>query len=251
MKLPLVGQYTLLAFLLISAASADDALAPLGKVATEWVKTRDETVKEQTEWATQRELLQTTVAALAERAQALEDQRDLLKARTAKDREDLAAMEADNERCRQALAATEATLADAAQKLIALRPQLPPRLSAALTLPYESLAGGKLSPSERMQVTISLLTRCEQFDRTVTVGQEVLSVQGEDRPKLLDAIYWGMSHGYAYERSTGKAWLGRPTAEGWKWEACPQAGAAVKALLAASEDRSEPQFIAVAAQLGK
>lgn len=251
MRLPPVGRIALLAAACLSAAFADDPLAPLGKVATEWVKTRDQTVKEQMEWASQRELLQTTVAALQERAQALEDQRDLLKARTARNRAELAAMEQENADCRQRLRASEDNLARVDAALVALRPQMPPRLASALTVAYQSLGDAKLGPSERMQVTIAFLTRCEQFDHTVTVGEEVLALQGEAQPRLVDSIYWGLSHGYAYERSSGRAWLGRPTAGGWQWEACPQAAGAVRTMLAASRDQAEPQFVEVAAQLGE
>lgn len=247
MKLP---RLPLMAAACLLTLHADDVMAPLGNVTAQWVATRDATVKAQAEWDSQRDLLQASIDAMRERAQTLEEQRDLLQARTTKNREDLAAQERENAECRQRLRESEQHVAAVDAALLALRPQLPPRLSAALAVVSRSLADPSVGPSERMQLTLTFLTRCEQFNHTITAGEEVLAVEGESRPRLLDSIYWGTSVGYAYDRTSGRAWLGRPSPEGWRWEPCPQAAAAVRTLLDAGQNQSEPQFVSVAAQIG-
>src|SRR4051812_48049565 len=119
---------------------APDSVEAIGKAAGEWVKTRAETVRLQSEWSSQRQLLESTGRAVAERAGSLEARRDELKARTAQEREELDKMEAANQAMTIDLQASEARLKSLNDRLLRLRPSLPPRLSAALELPYRSLA---------------------------------------------------------------------------------------------------------------
>jgi hypothetical protein len=63
-----------------------------------------------------------------------------------------------------------------------------------------------------MQLAMTVLNRCALFNRTVTCGDEVLTISGEQGAKSLEVIYWGLSHAYALDRAAGKAWYGAPGA---------------------------------------
>jgi Protein of unknown function (DUF3450) len=254
MKMP---RFTLLLFRLVLClllapvrSRASDSVDSVEKAATEWIKTRAETVRLETEWASQRELLESTVNALSERAKTIEDKRDNLKAKTIAERTEFATLQEKNQVAADRIQATDARLKELRDRLIQLRPSLPPRLSEALELPYRSLAGTELGPSERMQITMTVLNRCAQFNRMVTCGQEVLTIEGEPGPKSLEVIYWGLSRGYALDQAAGKVWLGAPGPKGWQWEAHPEAFPQVARLIAVYNDKSEPEFIAVPAKLG-
>src|SRR5450432_3558287 len=114
--------------------AASDPIDSVEKAAAEWVKTRTETVRLTAEWASQKELMEATVAALNQRAQSAEEKRDNLKAKTATAREEIAAVEAKNQLAADGLAKAEARLKAVQGKLLELRPSLPPRLSTALEL---------------------------------------------------------------------------------------------------------------------
>ena len=242
----------LLFFVFFPAAlgAGPDPIETVGKAATEWVKTRAETVRLESDWTTQRELLESTVTALNERAGRLEEQRDNLQAKTAKDRSELEVLQTKNRAAADGLQAVGVRLKAVGDSLIQLRPSLPPRLSAALEMPYRSLAGSELGLAERMQLTMTVLNRCAQFNRIVTGGEEVLTIDGEGGAKSFEVIYWGLSHGYALDRAGGKAWYGSPGPQGWRWEACPNAARQVAELLAIYNDKAEPVFVAVPAKLG-
>ncbi len=228
---------------------AADPIESLEKAAQEWVRVRAETVRLESDWGVQKELLASAASALAERAQAGEEKRDNLKAKTAADRTALAELQAKNQAAAEAMQATDARLKELQARLVRLRPSLPPRLSEALELPYRTLAEEKTGPSERMQVIMTILNRCVQFNRAVTSGEEVLTIDGEPGSKSLAVIYWGLSHGYALDRITGRAWMGAPGPAGWQWTAHPEAARAVAALIAIRNDKTEPEFIAVPARL--
>ncbi len=226
-----------------------DPIEAVGKTAGEWVKTRAETVRLQAEWASQRELLESTVHAVEERAGNLEVRRDELKARTAQEREELDAMEGKNRAMATGFQATEARLRSLDEKLLHLRPSLPPRLSAALELPYRSLSAAEIPLGERLQLTMTVLNRCVQFNRVVTHGEEVIKLPGESAARSLEVIYWGLSHGYALDRAGGRAWVGAPGPQGWQWEARADAVKPVSELIAIADDKTEPEFVNAPAQL--
>lgn len=228
-----------------------DPVDTLAKLSLDWVKTRAEAVRAESAWASQHELLDSTVKALEERARELETKRDLLKAKTAKDRGDLANLEIENQRLADQFSRLETCLKSIDDRLVKLRPQLPPKLSLALELPLLSLADPNLAPGERMAHTITVINRCAQFNRAVTFGEEIVAAPGEAKPKLLQTVYWGLSQGYAYDRGGRKAWLGSPGPEGWKWAPCLEAEASIRELIATFDEKAEPKFVAVPAAAGR
>lgn len=243
-----------MAFVFLAPAartSGADSLDQVDQLARDWVKLRVETTQIDTAWRSERELLESTLAALKERATLLEEKRDLARAKTAQGREELEALRAKHQAAAGDLRACEARAKALTEQLVALRPSLPPRLSDALEMSYRSLAAPELPFGERMQLAMNVLNRCAQFNRVVTAGEDVLTLEGEPTAKSLDVIYWGLSRGYAIDRAARKAWLGGPGAGGWRWEPTPEAYERVVRLLAMARDQADPGFVVVPAQVAK
>jgi hypothetical protein len=186
---------------------------------------------------------------MTERAQVLEERRASLGAKTARDRNEIETAQNSTQAAAAAMEAADAHLKGLRDQLVQLRPSLPPRLSEALELAFRSLAAADLSPSERMQATMTVLNRCAQFNRTVTYCDEVLAIEGEPGAKSYEVIYWGLSHGYALDRAARKVWLGSPGQKGWRWEARAEATRQVIGLIAVLKDKAEPEFAAVPARI--
>jgi hypothetical protein len=227
-----------------------DPVDALTKLSLDWVKLRSEATRTETAWASQRELLDSTVDALEARARELELKRDTLKAKTAKERSELDNLEIENQRLTSQFGRLEKELLAIGERLVKLRPRLPAKLSEALALPLLSLAEPDLPSGERVAHTITVLNRCAQFNRTVTFGEEILALPGEEKPKLLQTVYWGLSHGYAYDRGGSKAWIGSPGPDVWTWTACPDESS-VRDLIASFAENAEPTFVAVPAAAGR
>jgi hypothetical protein len=234
----------------MGAAPDTDPLLSGENAASEWIKTRLETTRIRGEWTADRPILVATIAGLKERAQSLEEKRDLLKAKTAKDREDTESLEAKNKAASEDLSGVETRLQALVGQLTALRPSLPPRLSEALEMSYRSLGNTHQAAGERMQLAMTILNRCALFNRTVTCGEEVLAIEGEPGEKSLEVIYWGLSHGYALDSAAGKAWYGSPGPRGWQWAQAADATRSVARLIAIYNDRADPDFVVVPASLG-
>ena len=220
------------------------------KSAEKWVDLRTENSRLETEWVTQKPLLESYVRALNDRIQSLEAKRDFLAAKSARDTEELAGIEAAN---RNGLAATQSTAARVQAvtgQLLRLRPSLPPRLSAALEMSYRTLAKPDASVNDRMQIATTVLGRCLQFNHDISYGQEALVLPGQEGERVVEVLYWGLGQGYALDRQAGKAWVGRPDATGWTWQPQPEAAAAITALMDIRQDKSDPSFVTLPAQLG-
>ena len=121
--------FLLLALPLTAATAPDvDPLAPSEKAAGEWIKVRLDTARLESQWLAEKPILQSLVGSMKDRAQALEERRDLLKAKTAKDREDLAGLRDKNQATADDLKAADQQLQALSARLRDLRPVLPPRL---------------------------------------------------------------------------------------------------------------------------
>jgi hypothetical protein len=254
MRHPVASSRLAQALLLLAAFAgvplrAADPIQEVGKITAEWVRTRAETNRLETGWVQEKALLASTLNGLKERADRLQDKRDHLLATTASERTEMAALTAKLTDAKDALKQTESRLLVLSDKILKLRPQLPPRLATALEMSYRSLAGKELSPGERMQLIMTVLNRCAQFNLSIDQGDEVLTLPGESAPKSVDVIYWGLSQGYALDRAAGKAWLGAPGPEGWHWEALEGAAPAVAGLFAIRRDEADPQLVTVPVRL--
>lgn len=224
-------------------------VASVQKAVSDWARIREETVRLESTWETERQLLESTLKTMQERATVLANEKKTLEAKTAGDRDALAKLASENSAAQAAIDATAARLKTVSQQLIELRPSLPPRLSRALELPYRSLASPTLSPGERMQHVTTVLNRCAQFNNTITYDEEPLTLSGDNQERLLEVIYWGTSHGYALDRTEGKAYFGAPSPRGWTWEPAPEAAKPVAELIAIYREKSDPRFIEVPARL--
>ena len=226
-----------------------DPVEALEKAAGDWVKARAEAARLETEWRQQQPLLESMASGFVERATTLEGRRDFLLAKTARDREEIAGLQAANKASAEGIAATEAEFKVMTGRLLGLRPSLPPRLSAALELPYKSLADAGLTLGERAQLVMTVLNRCTQFNRTITCEEELLTLEPGREARLLEVIYWGLSHAYALDRHAGQVWFGSPGTQGWRWEPMADGAGQVAALIEVYRSRAEPRFVEVPARL--
>jgi hypothetical protein len=237
----------LLIFAFLAPAWGASPLDDVQKTVTEWVRVRAETARIEDDWTWQQMLMQSTLEALQERTRQLEAQRTELEARTAEERRDTADLMARRQAQKDAQAEAANHLRLLGERLARMRPWLPPRLSDALELPYRSLAKTDADAGERMRYAMLILSRCAQFNRTVSVDEEMITAANGER-RLMEVVYWGLSHGYALDRSSNEAYLGAPTESAWAWTTLPDMAPQVAKLINASLDKAEPAFVILPAQ---
>jgi len=213
------------------------------KAAIEWARIRGETTRLESDWQWQKQILAATNAVLVDRVHKLEARRDELKAKTSGDMTELGELAAKNADGAAALTAADNSLKATTKQVIDLRRQLPPRLSAALELPYRSLANPQLTTGERMLYLTTILNRCAQFNKSIAYGDEAIALPGESERKLLNVIYWGLGQGYALDRITGNAYVGRPGPNGWTWQPDAAAAKPLSQVIAINQEKADPAFV--------
>lgn len=242
-----IGLLSALIIWVAPSVCAADPLKDADDAAGQFIKIQIEEARLETEWSSQRALLESLVRADQERAASLEEARDQMTAKTASVREELDGVRTKIQNAQDDSKVLETRLSELSTQLLSLRPSLPPRLSEALEMSFRTLAGTGVSTSDRMQVAMNVLNRCTEFNRMITVGEEVLILEGEPPEKSVEVIYWGLSHGYALDRAGRKAWLGSPGPDGWRWESKPEAADGVAHLIGIAQDKADPAFVAVPA----
>jgi hypothetical protein len=232
-----------------SSSQAAETLDSVQKAAIKVTEIRTETARLETEWNWQKDLMGSTIEALSKRAETLEAERDLLNASTAASRNETAEIQISYDAAADRFAAVEEFLGNLTARLVALRPWLPPRLSEALDLPYISLQDSSMTAGERMQFAATIVNRCAQFNKTITYGEEPLAIEGLGESRLVEVLYWGLSHAYALDRAGNRGYLGTPGNSGWTWAEKPGLGSSVASLIAVYRDEGQPNFVEVPAHI--
>ncbi|HVU33402.1 MAG TPA: DUF3450 family protein [Opitutaceae bacterium] len=235
----------------VTSRTEPDPLDEVERATERWLDLRMEAARVETAWKSERVLLESLLAANRDRAALEEDKRDLVKARTAKDREEIEGLRTKADAAQNDLREAEERLKVIDAQLVQLRPSLPPRLSAGLENAFRTLAKPQLNLAERMQMTVQILNRCAQFNRSITAGEEIQALEPGRNPRAVQVIYWGLAQAYALDRQTGSAWIGRPDPSGWKWTPCPEAAKRIGELIAIYDGKSDPDFVFVPGQRGR
>jgi hypothetical protein len=223
----------------------DESLESVQTSARKWIDIRTETSRLRSDWAWQRDLLESTREALAFKVEQLEAQVALLEATTASAREKL---EANNEE----LASLSAQLGvheqhnqNVIQTLESLRPFMPPRLSESLDLAFNSLADPDLPPAERMQLVGTVLNRSFQFNNTITYSEEIVRTSDTDAAKVMSVLYWGLGQAYALDRNSGKAYVGRPGESDWIWSSIDGFENEINTLINVFNEQTDPVLVRI------
>jgi Protein of unknown function (DUF3450) len=234
--------------LLPALLTAADPLDAVQTSALEWARVRAETVRLESEWQTEAQLLTASQDVLRERLRLLQEKKEDLLRRTTTERAEIDTFTAKNDASRNELAAVAVRLDELTAQLESLRPSLPPRLSVALELPFRSLTDAQLSVNERMQHALALLNRSLQFNRVLTYSEEPVSLGANDT-RLLQVLYWGLSHAFAFDPASHHAFVGRPLHGRWAWDRLPDGDHPVGTLMAIYQEKADPAYVATPLQL--
>ncbi len=227
----------------VAFTASASPLTDVQQAAAEWSRIRSETSRLETDWRSEREVLEASISGLLVRAEQLELEQEALASESIKNSEEIARLTARNEADANSIKETVQRVEQLSSKLLAMRPALPPRLSTALEVPYRTITETELQPADRMRHTMTILNRCQQFNRTFVMSEEILEVSPGGDPRLLEVVYWGLSQACALDRSANEAFIGRPVNGKWTWEAAPGFEEAAAQLIAIRLDEAPPEFV--------
>lgn len=225
-----------------------DSIQAVQESTRKWTEIRLETVRLQEDWAWEKDILNNTKDALTQQLQTVTAQKTLIESETALTRNKLAKAKLENEHLKSVLIVTEEHAQEMIDRLKQLRPKLPPRLSSALNLAYESLNDPQISLGEKQQLIVTICNRCTQFNSLVTYSEEAIDPNESD-PRVLQVIYLGLSQGYALDRSNNTVFYGHPDGDEWQWVEDRSLTDSITQLIDVFKEEADPAIISVPATI--
>lgn len=210
-----------------------------------WIETQQLIGRERNDWNQSREILRGRIElvgkevatlgesikesekAVAESARKMDElvaERDQLKAATAQLVASVTTMEAEVRRLSKSIPAP--VLA----KLAPLFARIP-----------EDAATTRVSVAERFQNVLGILNEINKANSEITVNYEVRTM-ADGSSSEVQVIYIGLAQAY-YVSPRGQAGIGRPTADGWKWEPAPAAADRILTALEIIQGKHSPAFV--------
>jgi hypothetical protein len=111
----------------------------------------------------------------------------------------------------------------------------------------EDPAKTRVSVAERFQNVVPILDALNKANNEITVSLEVHNL-ADGKPSEVTAIYVGLAQAY-YVSAKGEAGIGRPTADGWKWEPSQAVARDVLTALEILQGKHTPAFVPLPVKL--
>ena len=105
----------------------------------------------------------------------------------------------------------------------------------------------QVATAERYQNILGILNELNRGNNDISVSYEVHNL-ADGRPSEVKAIYVGLAQAY-YVSARGEAGIGRPTADGWKWEPSKSVARDVMKALEIIEGKQSPAFVPLPVRL--
>ena len=222
-------------------ASLEETRITMGK----WIETQQLIGRERNDWSQGKEILKSRIELVSKEVSSLgasitESQASV--ATTNAKRDELIA-ENDALKATSAQLAATVTLMEAeVKKLLILVPDpVKLRLAPLFSRIPEDAATTKVSVAERFQNVLGILNELNKANSELTVNFEVRTLADGSLAEV-QVIYIGLAQAF-YVSPRGAAGIGRPTAEGWKWESSAAVATPVLAALEILQGKQSPAFV--------
>lgn len=218
---------------------------------SKWIETQQIISKERKDWQQGKEILVGRLDLIKKETVTLEEKTKQAQSSVAeadKKRNDLLV---ENDQ----LKAAGAQLTEAVMKMEGevrrLFKLLPEPIQAKLQPLYQRIpedpAKTRVSAAERFQNVLGILNEVNKANNEIAVSYEVHNLS-DGKPSEVKVIYVGLAQAY-YVSARGEAGIGRPTADGWKWEPSKTIARDVLMVLEILQGKGTPAFIPLPARL--
>ncbi|MEO6710738.1 MAG: DUF3450 family protein [Planctomycetota bacterium] len=235
----------------LALASQEGAAAPTLEetrlTMNKWIETQQIISKERNEWQQAKEILTGRLELIQKEQTDLEAK--LAAAQASVTETDAKRSELMVERDRLVVVGTG--LNDAVARMESEVPrlfrQLPEPLAAKIQPLFSRIpekgAATRVSAAERFQNVLGILNELNKDNNEISVSYEVHELS-DGKPAEVRAMYVGLAQAY-YVSSGGDAGIGRPSADGWKWEPSKAIAGEVVTALEIIQGKQTPRFLSL------
>ncbi|MGF1483878.1 MAG: DUF3450 family protein [Opitutales bacterium] len=211
-------------FLACTACVHGQGLNPLDEsrsILKEWVQAKKLISEEASEWAEEKETLESILFLLKTEQEALEAQITEAQESATEADEQRTELVARREEQKALISAIKERTVGFEKRMLALEQQLPPPLRESIAQLMVRVPTDPqkvtLSVPERLQTLIGILDQVDKFNQLVTLERNVQKLPSGEEAEV-NALYFGLGGGYFVDTGGTYAGVLRPTQDGWKAE---------------------------------
>ena len=243
-----------LAVLALGPVRSQDAPAPADpatqmkasrEALAKWVETQQILAKEKKDWQTGREMLQSRISLVKGEIADVEkkmQETSTAGAESVQKKSDIGHEEAA---LKEAGAGVVARTAGLERDLKVLVPRLPEPIKTKVEPLIARMPADpehtSISVAERLQNVVGILNEVGKFNGEITLATEVRTL-ADGKPSEVRTIYVGLAQAY-YVSAGGEAGIGRPSENGWNWEARPDLAKDVQHAVEILQTKAKPAFV--------
>ncbi len=232
------------------AAESENKLSATRDTLTKWVETRQLVSKTRSDWQTDKETIEQTIALFERELKGVEEQMSKVSTNSSQADKERVQTEAAIKAANDSLEPAAKFAANFEAQLTKLVPQLPQPLQDILKptlakLPTDS-ANTKAKATERIQVIVGALNEIDKFNNAVTIFNEKRKNQGGTEVAV-QTVYVGLGGAYFVNDSGDFAGSGTPGASGWEWSIQPDLAPPVKEVIKIYRAEKTARFVALPA----
>lgn len=210
-----------------------------------WLETQQIISKERKDWQQGKEILLGRLEVVKKEIATLEEKTKQAESSVAEANKKRSELLAENDQLKAAGAQLTGAVAEMEGEIRKMFKQLPEPIQTKLQPLYQRIPENpsktRVAAAERFQNVLGILNELNKTNNEITVSYEVHNL-ADGRPSEVKAIYVGLAQAY-YVSARGEAGIGRPTADGWKWEPSKAVARDVLTALEILEGKQSPAFV--------
>lgn len=237
----------LLLFGSCAALAQDDPAGEIETLSLQWTSLERQRNLLESNWRDEQPVLEQQLALLEREREALSD--FLEQTETAQDNVEERRLEILGQQSvlEQRQASLEQELEATVIQVQNLYRQLPPPMLSAWEERLPELQAEFLTTSERLQVLLEMLGDLDDFDRRLSLHEEVMTLQ-DGQEHLVSQVYLGLSHGWYVSANGLYAGAGHPGVNEWRWQSSNEPET-ISRVIAILERRRNAEFVALSIEL--
>jgi hypothetical protein len=207
---------------LIIPASAQEILEDSRDALSQLIETKKLIAQERNEWETEKAIILDTIDTLEKQIEAVESRMKEIEETTSLGEQKRAELQERLADLQEMSAKFDPVISEYETRLRSIIPYLPQPLMDKIErlvgqLPKAGESGSRRLINNRAVVVIGILDEINNFHNSIQVHRELLNVAGEEL--FFSTMYYGLSTAYFVDENATLAGVGKPTSEGWTFEA--------------------------------
>ncbi len=228
------------------SANTRDSIDSVRVTLEKWVETRRVISKETQDWTLGREMLHERIALVQREIASLREKIGQAEASISDADQKHAELVAENDTLKTASETLAGIVARLEARTVVLIQRLPDPIRERIkplsqALPEDANDTDR-SLSQRFQNVIGILNEVNKFHREITVTSEVRTLPDGSVAEVA-AVYVGLGQAYYIGANGSAAGVGRPSADGWTWEAAEEAVDEIDRAIAILKNEQGASFV--------